>query len=410
MPAIDFKTEELQATLIPDGSVTSPAGFRGASAICGLKVSGRPDLAVIASNQPAVCAGVFTSNRVYAACVALSREHAAGGRAQVIVVNSGNANCYTGRAGYEDAIEVCAMAARETGTESELVLEASTGHIGERLPMDKMEAGIRDACARLSPEGGLQAAEAIMTTDTVRKSAAVEVSLSGGAVRIGVIAKGSGMIEPNLATMLCFITTDAQVAPEMLQQMLKSAAGQSLNCLTVDGDTSTNDMALMLANGASGVSVKETERPAFQSALDWLLRQMARAMAADGEGATKLVEVRVTGAASDADAKLAAKTIANSPLVKTAIFGGDPNWGRILAAAGRSGAAMDQEKASLSISGRQIVECGEPLAVPDNQARQMLEPLEIPVVLDLGLGSGSAVVWTCDMSYDYVRINAEYHT
>jgi glutamate N-acetyltransferase/amino-acid N-acetyltransferase len=395
---------------IPGGNVTTPLGFSAAGVTCGIKKSGKPDLAIIHTDIPAACGGVFTTNKVRAACVDINRERVAKGTAQTIVVNSGNANAFTGKQGYADALAMCESAALALHIDTESVLGCSTGVIGEPMPMECVCAGIAEAVAGLSNTGGNAAAEAILTTDLVAKTIACEVTLSGGSVNIGAIAKGSGMIEPNMATMFCFLTTDACIAAPALQIVLKDAADQSFNCLTVDGDTSTNDMTLILANGASGVAVESGDAQAFQHALTWVCQEMAKAIASDGEGATKLVEIRVKGAASDDDARRAAKTIANSPLVKTALYGQDPNWGRILAAAGRSGAEVDQSKIDLSLQDEALVRNGEPLELSDTIQKGLLSTDYVTIDLDLHIGEGSAVVWTCDLSYDYVKINADYHT
>ncbi|MGQ9808573.1 MAG: bifunctional glutamate N-acetyltransferase/amino-acid acetyltransferase ArgJ [Armatimonadota bacterium] len=407
---VPFSIEPFERARLIAGSVTAAQGFSAAAWRCGIKASGREDLALLVSDRPCSAAGVFTTNRVRAACVDITRERLSGGVCQALVCNSGNANCYTGEQGWQDALEICAIAARELGLPEELVCGASTGVIGQRLPMDLLRTGIPEAAGKLSETAGPDFARAIMTTDTVPKEIACELDLSGGTVRIGMAAKGSGMIQPDLATMFCFATTDAVIPAGQLQELLREAVEQSFNCVTVDGDSSTNDMVLVFANGASGVEPSPEDWPALRETLFWMCRQMAMAIAADGEGATKLVEIRVTGARTDGDAKLAARTIANSPLVKTALFGRDPNWGRILAAAGRSGAAVEQEKMSLSINGRQIVRSGEPQILSGEERQSLLEPARADIELDLGLGSGQARFWTCDLSYDYVRINAEYHT
>ncbi len=392
------------------GSITSPSGFKAAGVACGIKKSGKPDLALIASGAPCAFAGLLTTNRVRAACIDINRERLSGGVCQAIIVNSGNANCFTGEAGREDALEMCALTAYTLGIESELVAGASTGHIGERLPMDELRAGIAQLPDALSPEGGPMAAQAIMTTDLVPKQAAVRLALSGGQVTIGAVAKGSGMIEPNMATMFCFLTTDAEASAGTLQRALDRAVDESFHCLTVDGDTSTNDMVLMLANGASGVTLCEADESRFEAALTSICQQMAKAIAADGEGATKLIEIRITGASSKEDARKIGKTIANSPLFKTAMFGCDPNWGRITATAGRAGVPLDQAKLNLTLCDHQIVRDGEPVMLSLEDAGNLLKTDFVTIELDLGLGTGEAVVWTCDLSYDYVRINADYHT
>lgn len=394
---------------LPDGGVSHPAGFRSVGISCGLKRSGKPDIAIILSDKPAAAAGVLTTNRVRAACVDINREKLQARQAQAIVVNSGNANCFTGRQGYADALAICRICGEALGVEEALVLGCSTGVIGEALPMDRVESGIRLAATELRPFD-MTAARAIMTTDLVSKSIACEIDTPRGPVRIGAIAKGSGMIEPNLATMFCFITTDAVIDGERLQTLLSETVDESFNCLTVDGDTSTNDMVLMLAGGASGIVVDKGLEPVFREGLLLVAQEMTKAIARDGEGATKLIEIRVTGAASITDARRVAKTIANSPLVKTAMFGEDPNWGRIAAAAGRSGAQMSQERLNLSICREPIVRNGEPVRLDESVRRFLLKGSEILVEIDLGSGDCSGVCWTCDLSYDYVKINAEYHT
>jgi len=279
--------------------------------------------------------------------------------------------------------------------------------------MDKMTAGINLAAKSLSQGGGADAARAIMTTDTRPKEAVAEITLGGVEVRIGGIAKGSGMICPNMATMLSFVTTDLAVKPELLQECLSKSVEPSYNCLTVDGDSSTNDMVLILANGAAGNSLIESDGPElreFQNALDSVTKSLARQLAADGEGATKLVEITVSGTATFDDARQIAKTIANSPLVKTAMFGKDPNWGRVFAAAGRAGVDFDPTTANLYFAGIALVKAGEPVLFDQEKAHEALCRPEVAVLLEIGSGPGSATVWTCDFSYDYVRINAEYHT
>ncbi|MBI2844301.1 MAG: bifunctional glutamate N-acetyltransferase/amino-acid acetyltransferase ArgJ [Armatimonadetes bacterium] len=395
-----------------DGAVTAPKGFKAAGIRCGIKQQG-PDLALIFSEVPAACAGMFTTNAVKAAPVLVSTERVRSGCAQAVIANSGNANACTGKRGLEDALSMAEFAARALGLDAEEVLVCSTGIIGQFLPMDKIEFGIAEAAAALSPQGGPDAARAIMTTDTRPKTAAYEFEIDGAPVRVGGIAKGSGMIAPNLATMFCFLTTDAAIEPYILQDSLAQAVEASFNSLTVDGDMSTNDTVIALANHIAGNRLIDSPGPAldmFQSALETVTVELARELARDAEGATKLVEVVVKNAASYSDARSAAMTIANSLLVKTAIFGEDPNWGRVLAAAGRSEAALDPTRVDLSFGDVKIVENGSPLDVSSEEARRpMLEP-EMVITLDLKLGESSARVFTCDISYDYVKINAEYHT
>jgi glutamate N-acetyltransferase/amino-acid N-acetyltransferase len=393
------------------GAITFARGFKAAGVRAGIKQSGE-DLAVICSDVPASCAGVFTTNVVKAAPVILSKARLprAGGRA--ILVNSGNANACTGVQGAADAERSSAKLASLLGIDSEDVFIASTGIIGHAMPMDRIETGIESAVKSLSVDGA-SAARAIMTTDTYAKEAAVSVQIGESEVRIGGIAKGAGMIDPNVATMLSFITTDAAITPDMLQLALSRSADVSYNCLTVDGDTSTNDTVIILANGIAGNGVIDSEGAAFdifQKALDDVTTTLAKLIAADGEGATKLVHIIVEGGESYRACKQIAKTIANSPLVKTALFGCDPNWGRVLAAAGRAGIEFSPQDAYLYFGNEALVEAGEPVGFPAEDVHDYLTGKEVVVRLKIGSGPASARVWTCDFSYDYVKINAEYHT
>lgn len=400
-----------QLTLV-SGSVCAPQGFRAAGVAAGIKPSGNPDVALIVSDSPCNAAAVFTTNRVCAAPVLVSRRHLADGKAQAIAVNAGCANACTGDAGLRDAERMAEIAATLVGIEPTDVIVCSTGVIGRPLPMDRLEAGLTRAARELSPEGDSQAARAIMTTDTRPKEVAVEVAIDGKAVRIGGMCKGSGMIAPNMATMLAFLTTDAEVWPEVLQAALVAATERTFNCVTVDGDCSTNDTLAILANGQSGVRVTPGT-PAHQAFCEGLLHvctHLAKELARDGEGATKLVEIRVSGGRSTTQARQVAKSIANSPLVKTALFGNDPNWGRILCAAGYSGVALDQSKLALEVSGIALVKNGQPLPFDEATTSNAMKVPEVEILLDLGLGRAEATVWTCDFSYDYVRINAEYTT
>ena len=394
------------------GGVTAAKGFKAAGVRCGIKQKG-PDLAAIYSEAECSVAGVFTTNAFKAASVLVNIDRLESGRARAVVVNSGNANACTGEQGLADARRVCRLAGELLGVPEEQVLNASTGIIGVPLPMDKIEAGVRDAIAGLSEDGGESASLAIMTTDTVPKTSAYEFEIGGKTVRVGGMCKGSGMICPNMATMLCFITTDAAISPALLQKSLTANVECSFNSLTVDGDMSTNDSLILLANGASGcgeITDGSAEFEAFDKALGRVCLDLAIACARDGEGATKYVEVRVVNAASHADAKAAAMTIANSPLVKTAIFGEDPNWGRVLCAAGRSGAYIVPERTSLRFGDVLIVERGEPLKLDPEAARKPMLEKDLAITVDLGVGTESATAFTCDLSYDYVKINAEYHT
>jgi glutamate N-acetyltransferase/amino-acid N-acetyltransferase len=396
------------------GGVTAPRGFVAAGVHCGLK-NEKLDLAIIASTaaEPATVAGVFTRNQVQAAPVLYCREVTAAGRARAIVANSGNANACTGESGLADtwAMAACTGAALEI--DSEHVLVASTGVIGVPLPMPRVLAGIDLAAAELGPDGGSRAAEAILTTDTRTKIEVEKVELSAGEVTIGGIAKGAGMMAPDMATTLAFVTTDAKVAPAALDAALRRAVEPTFNSVTVDGDTSTNDSILVLANGAAGVDVasgEDLER--FTEALERLLGRLAVALIADGEGANRVVEVRVGGARTDAAARQVATTIANSPLVKTAYRTGQPNWGRVMGAIGRAGVDIVEQRIAIAVSTAEervdVVRAG--LGVTDD-----LEPLGRAMLadhsvlhVDLGLGSGRWTVWTCDLSEGYVQINASY--
>jgi len=394
------------------GSVCAPLGFRAAAAAAGIKPSGNPDIALIVSDRPATAAGVFTRNRVVAAPVIVSRQHLTDGTARAIAVNAGNANACTGAQGMAAARRMAEATAELLGLDQSDVLVASTGIIGRLLPVEKVEAGLKAAAAGLSSEGGPAVARAIMTTDLRPKEVAVEIHVDGGTIRIGGICKGSGMIQPNMATLLAFVTTDAEVWPEVLQSALASAVERTFNCVTVDGDTSTNDTLLILANGASGVRIAP-ESPTYRAFCDGLLyvcTHLAKELARDGEGATKLVEIQIRGARSASQARKVGKSIANSPLVKTALFGNDPNWGRILCAAGYSGVAIDQDRLALTLCGYPLVREGEPVEFDEATVSGAMREPEVLIRLDLGQGRASATVWTCDFSYDYVRINAEYTT
>lgn len=390
------------------GSVTAPRGFRAAGVRCGVKSRGK-DLALIVSDAQAVVAGMFTTNRAAAPCVRYSRHVVEAGVARAIVANSGNANAATGEEGFLDNVRMAQKVAQLLECPPAQVVTASTGIIGHRLPVEKIEAGIEQAMLELSPEGGDAAAEAIMTTDTVPKAEALSLQLPDGEVRIGGIAKGAGMIAPNMATMLCFLTTDAQISAPALQQVLKDAVERSFHCLTIDSDTSTNDMVVILANGQSGVDVHRYLDD-FQMALETLCVRLAQRIARDGEGATKLVEIEVRGAPTFTQARKMAKTVAESPLVKTALFGNDPNWGRILAAMGRSGVDFDPDRAHIALQGTLVYADGKPTAFDARDLHERLKTDTVNIAIDLQEGTEHATVWTCDFSYDYVRINAEYST
>jgi len=394
-----------------DGGITAPAGFRAAGVHCGIKASAL-DLALLVADAPASAAGLFTINRVQAAPVTISREHLArsGGVASAVVVNSGCANACTGPPGLDAARAMAAEAAAALGCAPERILVASTGVIGVQLDREKITRGIGAAAARLSRDGHTDAARAIMTTDPFPKACAVEIETPTGPFRVGGMAKGSGMIEPNLATMLGFLTTDARVEPARLRQALATAADQSFNAITVDGECSTNDTVFALASGAAGVTIDDESYPALVEGLVAVGRELAVAIVRGGEGATKLVEVRVTGAATGDEARRAARTIANSPLVKTAVHGGDPNWGRLVAAAGRAGVELDLARAAVRIGPVELFRDGIPYDDRAPEAAACLRGTEIVIQVHLGAGDQTATMWTCDLSAEYVRINAEYRT
>jgi glutamate N-acetyltransferase/amino-acid N-acetyltransferase len=394
------------------GGVSAPEGFRSAGVSCGIKAKGL-DLALIVSDAPASAAGVFTTNRAQAAPVLVSREQLehSGGRAVAVVVNSGCANACTGAEGLANAREMVQRTTDALRCEYDQVLVASTGVIGVQLDMAKVDAGIATAASVLSRTGGPLAARAIMTTDPFPKETAVEAAAPAGRFRVGGIAKGSGMIEPLMATMLGFVTTDAAVEPRLLQRALKEAADDTFNAISVDGECSTNDCVFVLANGESGVRLGDAEYPLLVEALRAVCEPLAVGIVRGGEGATKLVTVRVVGAASREDARRAARAIANSPLVKTAIHGGDPNWGRLVAAAGRSGAAFVLDGARVQIGSLVLFDNGRPFDELAPKAAEYLTGTNLAIEVNLGTGGAfTATMWTCDFSADYVRFNAEYWT
>ena len=394
------------------GGVAAPSGFSASGVSCGIKAKGL-DLAVIASDRPASVAAVFTTNLAQAAPVIVSRRHleAGGGGARAIVVNSGCANACTGHDGMEHAAAMTAFTAQGLGCEPVSVLVASTGVIGVKLDIEKVRHGVAEAVRTLSTDGGPSAARAIMTTDPFPKEAAVEVNADAGTFRIGGMAKGSGMIEPNMATMLGFITTDAAVDPSLLQKALKAACDETFNAISVDGECSTNDCVFALANGASGVTLGAADYAALVDALRQVCEPLAIGIVRGGEGATKLITVNVVGAASNEEARRAARAIANSPLVKTAIHGGDPNWGRLVAVAGRSGSAFRMDGAAIRIGGIELFANGAPHDERAPQAAEYLAGKDITVEVDMGTGgAGRSHMWTCDLTAEYVKINAEYRT
>ncbi len=408
---------------VVEGGVTAPKGFRAAGIAAGLKPSGAPDLALIVSDTDAIAAGVFTTSQVRAACVDYCRQRLeAKATAQAIIVNAGQANACTGRQGWQDAITSCEQVANALSIPTESVLVASTGVIGQRIKMDALIAGIPQVVAALSATGSDEAAKAIVTTDLITKSIALEMELDGRPVRIGGIAKGSGMIHPNMATLLAFVTCDATVSPALWESMLRRAIAHSFNQITVDGDTSTNDCVLALANGESRTPAITAPGPAadcLEAMLTEVCDYLAKAIARDGEGATCLLEVVVTGAPDDTAARSVAKEIAGSSLLKCAIFGADPNWGRIAMAAGKAGVSFDQGDLRIQLGDFLLMEHGQPQSFDRAAASEYLKQAAsgeylktdtVAIQVSIGPNSGTGIAWGCDFSYDYVKINAEYTT
>ncbi len=410
---------------VPNGGATTARGFAAAGVRAGFrKEPGRLDMALVAADEPCACAAVFTKNVFCSAPVAVSREHLDGqgyGTARAVVVNSGNANAATGQRGIDVARETARIVGEALGCPPEEVLVASTGVIGVHLPVQPFESAAPAAVAALSAAGGRDAARAIMTTDTRPKEAAVAfsgdgVGYDGCTFAVGGMAKGSGMIMPDMATMIAVITTDAPVLPDALRAALGRAVGASFNKVTVDSDTSTNDSCFLLASGAAapaGAPPFQPGGPAFQlfeQALAAVCEDLARQMAADGEGATRLVTVNVAGAATDEDADRAARAVANSPLVKTAVCGRDANWGRIAAAIGKSGAAFRQEDAAIDIMGMPVCRGGLTVAFDEDEALRRFERPEIVIDIDLGAGDAETTVWTCDFTHEYITINGDYRS
>jgi glutamate N-acetyltransferase / amino-acid N-acetyltransferase len=400
-----------QVSAVPSG-VTTPRGFRAAGVSAGIKANRGLDLALVVSDAPARAAAVFTTNRAQAAAVLVSREHLArsGGTVRAVIINSGCANACTGDEGLQVARDMASETARMLQCPDEQVLVASTGVIGVALSMDKIRRGLPDAYHALDSDQGAMAARAIMTTDPFPKEAATQISLDGHAVTLGGMAKGSGMIEPMMATMLGFVTTDADVPSDLLDRALREAVNDTFNAITVDGECSTNDCVMILANGASGAVVNEATYGVFLTGLTAVCRDLALGIVRGGEGATKLVSVTVTGGATISEARKAAKVIANSPLVKTAIHGADPNWGRLICAAGRAGVAFELSRAAVTIGSIVLFKDGRPHDEAAPEAAEYLKGTDLSVSVDLGAGSASSTVWTCDLSAEYVRINADYRT
>ena len=391
------------------GGVTAPQGFTAAGWAAGLKPSGNPDLALLLAPEGAVCGGAFTRSVVRAACVDLcaQRLEASGGRMRAVLINSGQANACTGDRGLIDSQRATAAAADRLGLDEESVVICSTGVIGVPIPMPTLLAGLDPLAGALATSGGEAAAQAILTTDLVDKQVALEADLQGRRVRIGGMAKGSGMIHPDMATMLGFFSCDAGVEPSRWQAMVRRAVQRSFNAITVDGDTSTNDTVLAFA---AGEALPEDQLDALEDGLTAAMQQLAQAIARDGEGATCLIEVQVEGAVDEASALAVARTVCGSSLVKTAVHGRDPNWGRIVAAAGRSGVAFDPEAVALWIGSHQLMEAGQPVAFDRDAASAVLREDRVSIRLRLGSGPGIGVGWGCDLSDQYVRINADYTT
>jgi glutamate N-acetyltransferase/amino-acid N-acetyltransferase len=411
------------------GGVTAPLGFKASGLYCGIKKSKKRDLALIVSERICDAAATFTTNKVQASCVVVNKEHLRDSKAQAIIANSGNANCMTGESGFENSRAMAATIARLLRLKKQDVLVASTGVIGKPLPIKKMIAAMPELVDGLSREGSEQAAAAILTTDRMSKEIAVEIPIGNRRVRIGAIAKGAGMIHPEMvlhqpkpvtkpsagkhATMLCFVTTDADITPSALRETLDRAVQKTFNTITIDGDTSTNDMVVILANGMAQnktITEKTDEARAFGRALETIFTTIAKQMIRDAEGATKFVEVVVRGAQTRDDARLAARTVASSALVKCALFGCDPNWGRIAAAVGRSGAHLDPWKLQIYLGGELVLRNGGRVQKKAAVLNRVFAQKNIKITVDLGLGKYSAGAFTCDFSTSYVRINSAYRT
>lgn len=403
--------------MIENGSVTTPAGFKAAGVTAGFKRSGAPDFALLYSEAPANFAGAFTSCTFAAAPVRVCQKRVRESKSiRAVIINSGNANACTGKTGMEMAEKSCGIAADALNIKPSEVMVSSTGRIGVQLNLDLISKGVKLAAAALSNNGGNDASRAIMTTDTVPKSIAVQFEINGKTVSIGAMTKGAGMIDPHLkalhATMLCYITTDAKIENGVLSKLIESGVDGSFNRITIDGDMSTNDTVLIMANGASGVEIKagSAELAVFQNALDTVMRELARKMVADGEGATKFVTVKIVNAPTECDAKKCAEAICNSMLCKTAWFGNDPNWGRVAAALGYAGAEFDPDAVNVYYDEMPVIKNGGDAGTPEAELAEVIKKKEFTVLVDLGSGKADYWMWTCDLSYEYVKINADYHT
>ncbi len=402
-----------QFKAVPGGTVTSPEGFFAGAVSAGInkQAAGKLDLAVLFSETPCAAAGMFTTSKLKSAPVQLTRQRLERGEAGAVVVNSGCANAFTGGHGLADAAEVASLVAEGIGIDPEGVLVASTGVIGVPLPMKRIRPAVEQII--MSRDGGHDLAKAMMTTDTLPKETAVSVKIGGSGFTVGGAAKGSGMIHPDMATLLCFLTTDAPVERNFLGEVLKEAVDLSFNMVSVDGDTSPSDTVLLLANGMAGgepITAKSEQAEAFRQALGQVCVYLARLIAADGEGATRLIEVIINGAADLSQARRAARAVVSSALVKAAVHGADPNWGRVVAAVGRSGADMDEYKIDLYLGDVQVIKEGRVLSAGKRAVNNLLKGKEIDLRVNLNLGEGGATAWGCDLSEEYVAINSEYMT
>jgi len=398
---------------IIDGGVTAPEGFFATGVACGIKKNGKKDLAIICSEDSAAAAGVFTTNLVKGHSLQVTMEHIKNGFVNAIIINSGNANACIGEQGYKDAKEITELAAQYLECNPENILVGSTGVIGVPLDMDAVRAGVVEAIESMAPDGGHDAQEAIMTTDLIPKEIAVEFEIQGKRVVIGGMAKGSGMIHPNMATMIGVITTDVNISRTLLDKALKEIVKHTFNRVSVDGDTSVCDMVIILANGLAdndGIVNEDDDYSKFKDALALVCTSLSRLIAKDGEGATKLVEIMVEGAASENDAYLVVNSVAKSPLVKTAIFGEDANWGRIITAAGYSGASFDPNLVDIYIGNLLVCKNGAAQRFNEDEAKKILKEKEVKILIKLNQGSFSDRMWTCDFSYDYVKINGSYRS
>lgn len=396
-----------------NGGVTAPEGFFATGVACGLKKDGKKDLAIICSEDSAAAAGVFTTNKVKGHSLQVTMEHIKSGYANAIIINSGNANACVGEQGYKDAKEIAAVAAELLECNPEDILVGSTGVIGKPLDMDKIRPGIQQLVEGMDPDGGHDAEEAIMTTDLLAKEVAVEMEIQDARVVIGAMAKGSGMIHPNMATMIGIITTDANISRKLIEKALKQCVAHTFNRVSVDGDTSVCDMVLILANGLAdnaGIVNEDEDYEKFVRGLELVCTSLSRMIARDGEGATKLIEIQIEGAANSEDALKASTAVAKSPLVKTAIFGEDANWGRIFTAVGYSGAEFDPNYVDIFIGDLLVCKAGCAVNFSEEAAKKLLHDKEVKILIKLNKGVYSDRMWTCDFSYDYVKINGSYRS